>query len=196
MTKFPLSIPFLQFCVYPSNIPLCPKVGGFSWGRRHVASFQHPEVSVGSPMIVMVEEFSPAQTWAFLGFFFLSFFHHSPLPSPTAVWQRPPAPGTQRVMVCQAVTALGDDTPSPVRPPPALKLGQGRQQCLVPAQGLNQQPPGRDWILALLGQGHDFFISNGKIVSPSYGAPREIATEWCRLAFFLIFSAQSSGMCW
>lgn len=196
MTKFPLSIPFLQFCVHPSHIPRCPKMGGFSWGRRHIASFQHPEVSVGSPMIVMVEEFPPAQTWAFLGCFFSKFLSSQPTSLSHCSPAVSPSPRHPEGYGLSGSDGTGGRHPLPSAATPALKLEQGRQQCLVPAQGINQRHPGRDWILALLGQGHDFFISNGKIISPSYGAPREIAMEWCYPAFFLIFLAQSLGMCW
>ena len=56
-----------------SNSPLYPKKDGISWRRRHAANFQHCQHSAGRPMVVMMEEFPPAQLWAFLGLVFLVF---------------------------------------------------------------------------------------------------------------------------
>lgn len=202
MTKFPVSIPFLWCCVHPSDIPLCPKKDGFSWGRSHVSSFQHPEVSAGGLMIVMVEESPPVQAWAFLGFI----FHHSPLPSPTAAWQWLPAfpqPHVHKglLFVRQWLGGrVGKQcvSPHPRQGHPRAEAGPGEATVTGPSAGVKTATPSSDQGEAesWAGQGCDFLIVNSKIMSPSCGDPQEIAMEWWYPAFFLIFLAQSLGMRW
>lgn len=70
---------------------------------------------------------------------------------PTAAWQWPPA--THKWLWFVSLW-LGDRgcvcvTSSTAGPSPGLKLEQGRQQCLAPAQGLNQQHSDQVLLLSL-----------------------------------------------
>lgn len=75
-------------------------------------------------------------------------------PSPeltAAAWQWPPATHKWLWFVRQWLGDRGSVcvTSSPAGPPPGLKLEQGRQQSLAPAQGLNQQHSDQSLLLSL-----------------------------------------------
>lgn len=171
--------------------------------RRHVASFQHPEVSGGKPMIAVVEEFPPVQHSDFLGFILFRFFSSQPTSLSHCCLAVAPSPmctkgcglsGSDWVAVQEYVSTSSQKGHSP-----ELKLKQGKQQSLglsssvKTATSSSGQGKAESW--HRVKNIFFFIIGNSKIISSSYGAPWEIAMEQWYPAFILIFLAQSLIMC-